>query len=109
MLSFSNTGANDIYQRSCRDAGIPLHPARFAWKLPKFFIDFLTDSNEDLILDIFAGSNVTGAIAEKYNRPWLAFELRKEFLEASKFRFGLDVDIEIAKGSKKPKKKSIDK
>lgn len=91
LLRLSNTSSNDVYQRSCREAGIPLHPARFPSGLPKFFIDFLTDGADDLAVDIFAGSNVTGAVAEDLGRPWLAFEIREDFLESSKFRFGLPV------------------
>lgn len=92
LLSFSNTSSSDIYQRSCRGQKIPMHPARFPPSLPKFFINFLTNGSDDLILDIFAGSNVTGAIAEQFRIPWLAFELRQDFLEGSKFRFSLPVD-----------------
>jgi len=100
LLAISNTNSNDIYQRSCRDAGIPLHPARFPWNLPKFFIEFLTDSPTDLIIDVFAGSNVTGAVAEHIGRPWIAFEMREDYLEGSKYRFGLPVDAILA-GAKK--------
>ena len=96
LLAISNTASNDVYQRSCRKAGIPLHPARFPWGLPEFFIEFLTDSPDDLVVDIFAGSNVTGAVAEEIERPWLAFELREDFLEGSKYRFGLPVNPKIA-------------
>lgn len=92
LIAISNTSSNDDYQRACRNANIPLHPARFPLKLPEFFIDFLTDNSQDLIVDIFAGSNVTGHIAEQSNRQWLAFEMRQDFLEASKFRFGLPVN-----------------
>ena len=92
LLKISNTASHDIYQRSCREADIPLHPARFPWDLPRFFIEFLTEDPTDLVIDIFAGSNVTGAVAEEINRPWLAFEMREDFLEGSKYRFGLPVD-----------------
>jgi hypothetical protein len=54
--------------------------------LPEFFIKFLTEPN-DLVLDPFAGSNITGEVAERLGRRWLAFELVEEYLEASKFRF----------------------
>jgi DNA modification methylase len=96
LLAISNTASNDVYQRSCREAGIPLHPARFPGDLPKFFIEFLTDGPDDLVVDIFAGSNVTGAVAEEVERPWLAFEMHEDFLEGSKYRFGLPVDPETA-------------
>jgi len=39
------------------------------------------------VLDIFAGSNTTGAVAEIEGRRWLAFEERQDYLAASVFRF----------------------
>ncbi len=62
------------------------HPARFPHGLPEFFIRFLTDPG-DLVVDPFAGSNVTGEVAERLERRWLAFEIVEEYLEGSKFRF----------------------
>lgn len=96
LLAISNTASNDVYQRACRNAGVPLHPARFPWNLPKFFVEFLTAEPTDLIVDIFSGTNVTGAVAEQLGRPWLAFEMRRDYLESSKYRFGLPVDPAIA-------------
>jgi len=95
LLSISNTSSSDKYQRHCREHNIPLHPARFPHDLPKFFIEFLTDE-KDVIVDIFSGSNVVGEVAEALNRYWISFEQRKDFLEASKYRFDLPVSIKIA-------------
>jgi len=67
------------------------HPARFPQKLPEFFIQFLTDPR-DTVLDIFAGSNTTGAVAERLGRRWIAFELEQEYLATSAFRFLSEVD-----------------
>ena len=39
------------------------------------------------MLDIFAGSNTTGEVAEAEGRFWLAFEERAEYVAASSFRF----------------------
>lgn len=39
------------------------------------------------MLDIFAGSNTTGHVAECEGRKWLAFEERLDYLAASSFRF----------------------
>lgn len=57
-------------------------------KLPEFFIRFLTDPG-DTVLDIFAGSNTTGKVAEREGRRWLTFEERREHVaaSASAFRF----------------------
>ena len=86
MLKFGNNAANDNYTVRSKEAGIPIHPARFPAALPAFFIKMLTDEG-DVCLDIFAGSNTTGATAEKLARRWIAMELVSEYLDASKFRF----------------------
>ena len=41
----------------------------------------------DVVLDPFAGSNTTGAVAERLQRRWIAVEKIEPYLEASKFRF----------------------
>lgn len=86
LLQIPNTESNSQYLRFCKLAGIQGHPARFPEKLPEFFIEFLTEK-DDLVLDIFAGSNTTGAVAERLGRKWLAFEQEKKYLAASIFRF----------------------
>jgi len=86
LLSLANTDSNSTYLRECREHGMKPHPARFPHGLPWFFIEFLTDPG-DLVLDPFAGSNITGEVAERLKRHWLAFEIVEEYLEASKFRF----------------------
>jgi DNA modification methylase len=62
------------------------HPARFPVQLPTFFIRLLTDK-DDLVVDPFAGSNVTGQAAEEEGRRWQAFELNRPYLEPSIARF----------------------
>ena len=86
LLSIANTDSNSAYLRECRLRGLKPHPARFPHDLPKFFIRFLTDPG-DTVVDPFAGSNVTGEVADELGRRWLAFELVEKYLEASKFRF----------------------
>ena len=70
----------------CKATGEKGHPARFPSKLPEFFIRFLTDPG-DMVLDIFAGSNTTGEVAEREGRRWLAFEERRDYVATSAFRF----------------------
>lgn len=86
LLELANTDSNSSYLRACREHNIKPHPARFPHGLPEFFIKFLTDPG-DLVVDPFAGSNITGEVAERLQRHWLAFELVEEYLEGSKFRF----------------------
>jgi len=86
LLQISNTQSNSAYLRRCKALKVKAHPARFPAALPEFFVKFLTDA-DDLVVDIFAGSNTTGAAAERLGRQWLACDLRRDYLAASAFRF----------------------
>ncbi len=86
ILVAPNTRSNDDYFRRCRAAGLPIHPARFPAAVPEFFIKFLTRPRQ-LVLDPFAGSNVTGQVAESLGRRWLSFEIDEQYVEGSRFRF----------------------
>jgi DNA modification methylase len=86
LLQIANTESNSWYLRRCREASIKPNPARFPAGLPEFFIHFLTEPG-DLVVDPFAGSNVTGAVAERLGRRWIAVELIEEYVRGSKFRF----------------------
>jgi len=86
LLQISNSESNSTYLSGCRSVGIKSHPARFPTKLPEFFIRMLTDPN-DLVLDIFSGSNTTGQVAESEGRNWLSFEFLPEYVASSTFRF----------------------
>lgn len=86
LLQIPNTESNGIYLSCCKAVGVKQHPARFPAKLPEFFIRFLTEPG-DIVLDIFAGSNTTGHVAEVEGRRWIAFEECLDYLAASSFRF----------------------
>jgi len=92
LLQISNTDSNGVYLKMCKEHGINPHPARFPVGLPQFFINFLTEPG-DIVLDPFAGSNVSGYAAEGLGRRWLAFELRENYLLASQFRFGPQLSL----------------
>ncbi|GAA0529950.1 DNA-methyltransferase [Chitinophaga japonensis] len=93
LLQIPNSESNSQYLRYCKKLALQAHPARFPAKLPEFFIKFLTNEN-DLVLDIFAGSNTTGWVAEQLNRKWLAFELDHQYLSASVLRFLPEDDVD---------------
>jgi len=86
VLTYSNTHSGDAYQRYCRLNGIPLHPARMPAGLAEFFIRFLTTEG-DLVLDPFAGSNTTGAVAETLKRRWVSIESNRDYVRGSRSRF----------------------
>ena len=86
LLEIPNSESNGQYMSGCGLVGATLHPARFPAKLPLFFMRMLTEPN-DLVVDIFSGSNTTGWAAEALHRRWLSFELNREYVAASAFRF----------------------
>lgn len=89
LIVLANTESNSHYLRECKRAGIKAHPARFPVGLPEFFINFLTQPG-DLVIDPFAGSNVTGEAAQALGRRWIGIELLEEYAQASQFRFDTD-------------------
>jgi len=89
LIEVSNTRSVDSYQVFCREHGYEIHPARFPLEVPEFFVKFLTEPG-DLVLDRFAGSNMTGAVAEHHGRQWLAFDQSLDYVEGSIGRFESD-------------------
>lgn len=86
LLKIPNTDSNSYYLRACKMLGRSSHPARFPEELPEFFIKFLTERN-DLVIDIFSGSNTTGYVAERLGRRWLSVEVDRGFAALSAVRF----------------------
>lgn len=94
LLSFPNSASNDSYLRFCKTLEIKAHPARYPYKLIEFWIKFLT-TEDDLIIDIFSGSNTTGKVAEDLKRKWLSIDISQEYVASSVFRFCDSIDIAI--------------
>jgi site-specific DNA-methyltransferase (cytosine-N4-specific) len=86
ILTVPNTRSQDAYLRRCKEAGATIHPARFPEELPDFFIRFLTKTGQ-LVVDPFAGSNVTGQVAEALGRRWLSVEINEAYVASSRLRF----------------------
>lgn len=86
FLAISNTISSNTYLDYCKINGVKHHPARMPVDLAKFFINFLTDEN-DIVVDPFAGSNVTGFAAESLGRRWRSIEKEEEYAMASKSWF----------------------
>jgi site-specific DNA-methyltransferase (cytosine-N4-specific) len=90
VIERGNNESNSDYIRECKRRGLKVHPARFPAALPEFFIKLLTKPG-DVVLDPFAGSNITGRVAEDLDRLWLAVEIDDGYLRTSALRFGLDL------------------
>src|SRR4051812_17010662 len=97
ILTVSNTRSTDAYLRRCRAAGLPVHPARFPYEIPEFFIRFLTQPHQTVV-DPFAGSNVTGQVAESLQRRWVSAEINADYVEGSRLRFEEGVPIALPSG-----------
>ena len=86
LIAVPNTESNSFYLRYCQEQGLPVHPARYPADLPEYFVRMLSDPG-DLVVDPFAGSCVTGEVAERLQRRWLCAELIEEYLEGALGRF----------------------
>jgi DNA modification methylase len=86
LLAVANTESNSRYLRYCEHHGLAPHPARFPAAIPEFFVRFLTNPG-DLVFDPFAGSCVTGEVAERLNRRWLCSEIEDPYLTGAAGRF----------------------
>ena len=86
LIAIANTESNSAYLRFCQQQGIKPNPARYPAALPEYFIRMLTDKG-DLILDPFAGSCVTGEVAERLKRRWICCEIIREYIEGGISRF----------------------
>lgn len=95
LLNIPNSESNSSYLHLTRNLKIKAHPARFPQRLPAFFIKYLTDPG-DTVLDIFAGSNTTGMVAENLERNWISCELDKQYVAGSVLRFVDSNEVEVA-------------
>ncbi len=86
VLTIPNTSSFEPYQVHCKKNNLVFHPARMPAELAEFFIQFLTEPG-DMVLDPFAGSNTTGAAAEKLQRKWIAIEADNSYISGSIGRF----------------------
>ncbi len=94
LLVVSNTGNDAAYRDAVEADDLPVHPARFPEDVPRPFIEMLTDPG-DLVLDPFAGSNVTGKVAEALGRRWVSIDTNAEYVAGSKHRFK-NLQLELA-------------
>jgi site-specific DNA-methyltransferase (cytosine-N4-specific) len=86
LLAVANTESTSRYQEYCRDNNLPIHPARFPAQVPEYFIRMLTEPG-DVVADPFAGSCVTGAVAEATGRKWVCCEMSEEYVQGALARF----------------------
>ncbi len=93
LIAVPNTESNSYYLRYCEKHGLKPHPARFPAAIPELFMRMLSDTGEN-ILDPFAGSCVTGEVAERLRRKWTCVEMRDEYIQGALGRFERPVEPE---------------
>jgi len=86
IIPIAHTESNSYYLRYCKENNIKPHPARFPAELPEYFVRMLTDQG-DTVVDPFAGSCVTGEVAERLERKWICVELIEEYVKGAIGRF----------------------
>jgi DNA modification methylase len=86
LIALPNTESNSYYLRYCAERNIKPHPARYPAGIPEFFIRMLTDRG-DFVVDPFAGSCITGEVAERLARNWICVDTIEEYLIGSLGRF----------------------
>jgi DNA modification methylase len=99
LIAIPNTESNSYYLRYCEEKKLVQHPARYPAGLPEYFIRMLTDA-QDLVFDPFAGSCVTGEVAERLDRKWVCCELREDYLEGALGRFEREPVASVAETGK---------
>ncbi len=93
LLQIPNSESNSSYLAFCKKLKVKGHPARFPAQLPEFFIKLLTDEN-DLVVDIFSGSNTTGQVCERLKRRWISIDSDLDYIASSTFRF-MDKEMDL--------------
>jgi len=87
LLVSGPEGSNSQYCNACRDNNLPIHPARFPYSLPEFFIKLLIHDKEQITADPFFGSGMTGFVAEQHGSKWVGVERMLELLQGAQLRF----------------------
>lgn len=88
VLVAANTTSNDAYARYCRAQDLPMQPARFPPAIPEFWVRYLTEPH-DLVIDPFAGSLTTAAVADRLDRRWIAIERSKTYIDGGVGRWAV--------------------
>ena len=89
LLKVGNNAANGLLHHAVqvrRSPGIHIRLC-FPRRPPRILPEAPHRGRLDIVLDPFAGSNTTGAVAESLGLRWIAIELVESYLEASRFRF----------------------
>lgn len=86
LIVSGGTGGGGTYAMRCREAGLPVHPARFPEELPRRVIMLATEPG-GIVYDPMAGSGTTAKVAHELGRRFITSEPVLEYVQGSAFRF----------------------
>lgn len=92
LLIAGGAPGSSAFAKRCRDAGVPIHPARFPDALPRRVIQLTTDVGQT-VYDPMAGSNTTGKVALELGRRFISSEPMLAYAEASAMHFDARPDF----------------
>jgi len=107
LIAVPNTESNSFYLRYCQENNLLVHPARYPAELPEYFIRMLTDPG-DVVVDPFAGSCVTGEVAQRLGRKWMCVELVEDYLKGGLGRFARPYPLSESNGKAGAEKTRIE-
>ena len=95
----TNSNNMEALRNACKSNGFHLtHNAAFPITIP--LISILTTSKVgDTILDIYSGTGATGEAAIATKRKYVGYEIKPEFILASKVRFEKDCEVGICQAA----------
>lgn len=73
----SSIFSDDLWQGISGEGGVEFQQNKKPERLIQRLLELIT-KEEDLVLDIFAGSGTTGAVAHKLNRRWVMVEIGRQ-------------------------------
>lgn len=84
IFRIPNSG-DHAYVAACREAGLPVHPARMPLELARRIVSFLSEEGE-LVMDPFGGSGTTAKAAQDLRRLWITSDQSREYVEGARHR-----------------------
>lgn len=77
----TNFWSDISWQGIANEGNVELKKGKKPERLIKRLIDLCDINSDDYILDIFAGSGTTGAVAHKMGRKWIMIEIREDMVK----------------------------
>ncbi|MDD2765820.1 MAG: site-specific DNA-methyltransferase [Opitutaceae bacterium] len=88
VVNLPDESSRGPYVKFCRQAGLPIHPARMPIEIARTWIRFVTQPKE-MVWDPFGGSLTTAAACQELGRHYIASEKVLEYIQGGVERLRL--------------------